>query len=334
MNQLATSESCQQQLADLVNEVERRLVGQPVLVQRMVAGLLTGGHVLLEGVPGLGKTLAARTLAAATSLQFGRVQFTPDLLPSDLIGTLVWDRETGAFRAKRGPVFCNILLADEINRAPAKVQSALLEAMQERNVTIGEATHRLPDPFLVLATQNPIEHEGTYPLPEAQVDRFLFKVLVDYPERNQEREMLDRLLEADAGVDAGAAADCIEVKPVLDAASVKALRASLASVYVDERIREYVLEIIEATRPGHRPVVDRLPQLVRFGASPRATLYLTLAARAQAFIRGRNFVTPDDVKSVAHDVLRHRLALTYEAEAEEVAADQLIGQILDRVAVP
>jgi MoxR-like ATPase len=316
-------------------EVRKRIVGQPVLVDRLLIGLLTGGHVLLEGVPGLAKTLAARTLAEAVGLGFGRIQFTPDLLPADLIGTLVLDRRTGAFVARRGPVFTNVLLADEINRAPAKVQSALLEAMQERQVTIGDETHRLPDPFLVLATQNPIEHEGTYALPEAQVDRFMLKVLVGYPSRDAEREMLDRLLAIGPETTGEAGdANAIAVAPALDAAGFKELRRTAHQVYTDERIREYVVRIVEATRPGAHAGVEGVRENVRHGASPRATLHLTVAAKGHAFLRGRAYVVPEDVKAVAPDVLRHRLVLTYEAEADEVTPDAVVKRVLDRVAVP
>ena len=319
----------------LAAEVAKRIVGQETLVDRLLIGLLAGGHVLLEGVPGLAKTLAARTLAEAVGLGFGRVQFTPDLLPADLVGTLVYDRRTGEFVARRGPIFANLLLADEINRAPAKVQSALLEAMQERRVTIGDAAHPLPDPFLVLATQNPIEHEGTYALPEAQLDRFLMKVVVDYPGRAAERRMLDRLLAVGPETTGTAGdAEAIAVEPVFDADGLRAVRATAQRVYVDDRIRDYAVRLVEATRPSSRAGIDRIGEHVRYGASPRATLGLSLAARGHAFLRGRAYVVPEDVKAVAPDVLRHRLVLTYEAEADEVTADMVVKRVLDRVAVP
>ena len=319
----------------LAAEVRKRIVGQDALVDRLLIGLLAGGHVLLEGVPGLAKTLAARTLAHAVGLEFGRVQFTPDLLPADLVGTLVYDRRTGEFVARRGPVFTNLLLADEINRAPAKVQSALLEAMQERRVTIGDATHALPDPFLVLATQNPIEHEGTYALPEAQLDRFLMKVVVGYPGREAERHMLDRLLAVGPEAAGGAAdPEGIAIEVVLDAEGLRRARATTHKVYVDDRIRDYTVRVVGATRPGVRPAIEGLSDHVRDGASPRATLALALAARAHALLRGRAYVVPEDVKAIAPDVLRHRIVLTYEAEADEVTADDLVKRVLDRVAVP
>jgi MoxR-like ATPase len=319
----------------LTAEVRKRVVGQPRLVERLVIGLMTGGHVLLEGVPGLAKTLAARTLAEAVGLDYGRIQFTPDLLPADVVGTLVYDRRTGEFVARRGPVFVNVLLADEINRAPAKVQSALLEAMQERQVTIGEATHRLPDPFLVLATQNPIEHEGTYALPEAQIDRFMFKVVVGYPGRDAERQMLDRLLEI--GPEAtGEAGDPngIPVEPVLGPTGLRSLRSTAHRVYTDDRIRDYTVRIVEATRPEGPSAAEGVAERVRYGASPRATVFLTVAAKGHAFLRGRGYVTPEDVKAVAPDVLRHRIVLTYEAEADEVTSDAIVKRVLDRVPIP
>jgi len=319
----------------LAHEMQRRIVGQPVLIERLLIGLVTGGHVLLEGVPGLAKTLAARTLAEAVGLGFGRVQFTPDLLPSDLLGTLVYDRRTGQFVPHYGPIFTNILLADEINRAPAKVQSALLESMQERRVTIGDTTYRLPEPFLVLATQNPIEHEGTYALPEAQIDRFMLKVLITYPDRSSEREMLDLLLGVGPEVtgDAGNA-DAIRITPVIDAAGVALCRRAAHAVYADDRIRDYVLRLVEATRPSAATRIESIREHVRYGASPRATLYLTLAAKAHAFLRHRPYVVPEDVKSIAPDVLRHRIVLTYEAEADEITPDDVVRKVLDKVAVP
>jgi len=320
----------------LLGEMRKRVVGQSALMSRLVIALLAGGHVLLEGVPGLAKTLTVRTLADAINLDFRRIQFTPDLLPADLIGTLVYNQRTGEFTPHRGPIFANIILADEINRAPAKVQSALLEAMQERQVTIGDETHPLPQPFLVLATQNPIEQEGTYPLPEAQVDRFMLKILVDYPSRSEEREMLDRVtepVEATAGGDL-TAAERIPVAKVLSGDELHGLRATIQQIYLDERIKNYILDIVHATRTPAGVKLDELRPLIRYGASPRATLYLSIAARAQAFLRGRAYVVPEDVKLTVFDVLRHRVILTYEAEAEEVSPDAIIKRIVDRIAVP
>jgi MoxR-like ATPase len=320
----------------LMAEVHKRVVGQSALLERLVIALLTGGHVLLEGVPGLAKTLTVRTLAEAINLDFRRLQFTPDLLPADLTGTLVFNQRTGEFRPHRGPVFANLILADEINRAPAKVQSALLEAMQERQVTIGEETHPLPQPFLVLATQNPIEQEGTYPLPEAQVDRFMFRVLVDYPSRAEEREMLDRIMGSESREATGdaTAAERIPVAKVLSSDDLRELRATVSQIYLDERIKDYLLDLVQATRRPASARLEELQPLIRYGASPRAALYLGVAARAQAFLQGRSYVVPEDIKLVVYDVLRHRVILTYEAEAEEVSPDAIIKRILDRVPVP
>ncbi|MGH7539648.1 MAG: AAA family ATPase [Gemmatimonadota bacterium] len=302
----------------------RRIVGQRALVDRVLMSLLTGGHVLLEGVPGLAKTLTVRTLAEAIHTTFRRIQFTPDLLPADVIGTLVWDERSGEFAAKRGPVFANIVLADEVNRAPAKVQSALLEAMQERQVTIGEASYPLPVPFLVLATQNPIEHEGTYPLPEAQVDRFMFKVRVDYPRREEEREIMRRMVDEILP----------PVDPVVEPSDILRARALLSRVYLDERIEDYILELVGGTR---RPVEAGLGELkarIEYGASPRATIYLARAARAHAFLEGRAFVLPEDVQEIARDVLRHRLVLTFQAEAQQVDVERILDRLLETVRVP
>ncbi|MBA2566085.1 MAG: MoxR family ATPase [Gemmatimonadetes bacterium] len=309
---------------DLLAEIGRVIVGQRAMIERLLIGLLSDGHVLLEGVPGLAKTLAVRTLAATIRSGFGRVQFTPDLLPADLIGTMVFNPRSGEFNIQQGPIFTNILLADEINRAPAKVQSALLEAMQEKQVTIGGRTFRLQEPFLVLATQNPIEQEGTYPLPEAQVDRFMLKLVVTYPAREDEREMLDRMT---AGPAPSAA-------PVVDGERVLRARRVIHDLYVDARIKEYALDLVRATR---EPAAVRLPDLaplIEYGASPRAAIYLVRAAKAHAFLRGRGYVIPDDVKSLGMDVLRHRLLLTYEAEAEDVTADELLRRIFETVPVP
>jgi MoxR-like ATPase len=304
--------------------VERVLVGQRPLVDRMLVGLLTNGHLLLEGVPGLAKTLAVSTIAQALHLSFRRVQFTPDLLPADVLGTQVFNPRTGEFSIKKGPVFANLILADEINRAPAKVQSALLEAMQEHQVTLGDRSYPLDEPFQVLATQNPIEQEGTYPLPEAQLDRFMFKVKLTYPTKADELVILDRM--------AGIVPD-LTVDPVLSAGDVQDLRRTVDGVYVDPKIKEYVIDLVHATRRPGDYGLDLGP-LIQFGASPRATLFLVRAAKGQAFLDGRGYVTPQDVKSVALDVLRHRLLVTYEAEAEEVTAEGIIDRILGSVPAP
>ena len=309
----------------LLAAVGRVVVGQPRMVERLLIGLLTGGHVLLEGVPGLAKTLAVSTLARAIDAKFQRIQFTPDLLPADLVGTLVYNQGTGDFVVKKGPVFANIVLADEVNRAPAKVQSALLEAMQERQVTIGDTTYPLPTPFLVLATQNPVEQEGTYPLPEAQVDRFMLKTVVTYPTRDEELLILRRMAQTVAAPD---------VTPVVTPAEILAARAVVGQIYVDPRVEEYIVDLVLATREPARYGLADVEGLVAYGASPRASIALGLACRAHAFLRGRAYATPDDVRAVALDVLRHRVAVTYEAEAEEVTAEQIVGRVLDAVEVP
>ena len=309
---------------DLLAEIRKRIVGQDTLVERVLVALLADGHVLLEGVPGLAKTLLVKTLAEAVHADFARLQFTPDLLPADLIGTQVYNPRTTEFTVHKGPVFANIVLADEINRAPAKVQSALLEAMQERQVTIAATSHPLDDPFLVLATQNPIEHEGTYPLPEAQVDRFMLKVIVDYPRRDEERQIIDRMTGPDT----------IEVNPVIERSQIPAARDVVRRIYVDDKIKEYVLDLVTATRSPSDDGLRELRQLVAFGASPRAGIYLVNAARAHAFLKGRGYVTPEDVKQLAPDILRHRVITTYEAEAEEVTSDDIIQRVLDHVQVP
>jgi MoxR-like ATPase len=311
-------------IVTLRRELENVIVGQTELIDRLLIGLLCNAHLLIEGVPGLAKTLAVTTLAAALDATFRRIQFTPDLLPADLIGTLVYNPGDASFSTRRGPIFANIILADEINRAPAKVQSALLEAMQERQVTIGDTSYPLDDPFMVLATQNPIEQEGTYPLPEAQVDRFMLKVVVSYPSRDQELQILRRM----ARVSAAAA-----VKPVLDAAEFARLRALCDQIYMDEKIEEYIVDLIHATREPAEYGLE-IRDLIQYGASPRATIYLTRAARAHALLQGRGYVTPQDVKTMAPDVLRHRVVVTYEAEAEERTADNLVATILDGVPVP
>ncbi len=311
-------------MSRLTDAVTRVVVGQKTMVERLLIGLLCNGHVLLEGVPGLAKTLTVSTLAGAIHGSFARVQFTPDLLPADLVGTLIYRPDTGQFTVRRGPIFANIVLADEINRAPAKVQSALLQAMQERQVTIGETTHRLDDPFLVLATQNPIEQEGTYPLPEAQVDRFMLKVIVGYPTREEELEIVNRM---------AASTPNLVSEPVLTLDDLRAARATVDRVHVDEKIKRYIVEVVHATRyPGE--VDDQLKRLIEFGASPRASIALTMASRAYAFLQGRGFVTPSDVKSIGLDVLRHRVLVSYEAEAEGIDSSWVVRRIFDRVPIP
>jgi MoxR-like ATPase len=309
---------------EVTEELGKVIVGQHAMLERMLIGLLADGHVLLEGVPGLAKTLAVRTLAATIAGGFHRIQFTPDLLPSDLIGTMIYNQRSGEFTVQKGPIFTNILLADEINRAPAKVQSALLEAMQEKQVTIGGQTFPLNELFLVLATQNPIEHEGTYPLPEAQVDRFMFKLIVTYPDRHDEREVLDRMT---AGPEPSA-------RQVLDPERVIRSRRLVQEVYVDGRIKEYVLDLIAATRQPGAAGLDELTPLIEYGASPRASIYLVRAAKAHAFLQGRSYVMPDDIKALGLDLLRHRLLLTYRADAEGVGADALLARIFETVPVP
>ena len=305
-------------------EIGRVIVGQRYLVDGLLIGLLTNGHVLLEGVPGLAKTLTVKTLASAIRTGFHRLQFTPDLLPADLIGTLVYNPREGVFTTKKGPIFSNLILADEINRAPAKVQSALLEAMQERQVTIGDQTFKLPDPFLVLATQNPLEQEGTYALPEAQLDRFMLKLRVGYPSKAEERLILDLM---------GTSAPKLDVQPVVEPEQIIRARELVNSIYVDDRVKDYIVDIVFATR---EPAAYRLQLagLIRWGASPRATIALILAARAKAFLSGRGYVTPQDVKSIGIDVLRHRVAITYEAEAEDLTSEKIVEKVLATLPVP
>ena len=310
--------------ASIVQEVGKRVVGQDAMIERLLVGLLCGGHILLEGVPGLAKTLAVRSLAETIRTSFQRIQFTPDLLPADIIGTMVFDQRTGEFRAKRGPLFTNIVLADEINRAPAKVQAALLEAMQEKQVTIGGETHRLEEPFLVLATQNPIEHEGTYPLPEAQLDRFMLKVHVGYPSRDEEKEILWRM----------AGGRVPEVAAVADPEEILALRDAVADLYMDQKIVDYIVDLVRATREPQALGLAEIKPLIAWGASPRASIYLAQAARAHAYLRGRAYVVPEDVKAMAPDVLRHRVLLTFEAEAEDVTPDGMITRVLDALDAP
>jgi MoxR-like ATPase len=310
-------------LERLLTEVRKVIVGQRYLLDRMAIGLLADGHLLLEGVPGLAKTLAVESLARAVGGTFQRIQFTPDLLPADLTGTLVYNQKDGGFTPRKGPLFSNFVLADEVNRAPAKVQSALLESMQERQVTLGDTTYPLPQPFLVLATQNPIEQEGTYPLPEAQLDRFMLKLRVDYPSPQEEREILDRM----------GGASIPRVSQVVELADLARARTTLHAIYVDDRIKDYVVRLVHATRRPQEFKLE-LEGLLQYGASPRASLYLVAAARAHAFLRGRGFVTPEDVKAVGADVLRHRLILSFEAEAESVTAEEIIQRVFDAVEVP
>jgi len=307
-----------------IKEVARRVVGQDTMVERLLIGLLTGGHILLEGVPGLAKTLAVRTLAEIIHASYSRIQFTPDLLPADVIGTMVFDVKTQEFGIRKGPIFANIILADEINRAPAKVQSALLEAMQERQVSIGGTSHPLEEPFLVLATQNPIESEGTYPLPEAQLDRFLLKVRVDYPSRTEEKEILERM----------GGGQPIPVQPQLSPSEILESRATVRAVHLDPRLADYVVDLVRATRAPDAVGLRDVAPLVAFGASPRASLALAQSSRALAFLRGRNYVIPEDVQAVAPDVLRHRIVLTFEAEAEDVTADLIISRVVAAVRAP
>ena len=308
----------------LRQEIARVIVGQQHLVDRLIVGLISNGHILLEGVPGLAKTLALKTLAGAVGLHFSRLQFTPDMLPADIVGTMIYNPRDGSFSTKQGPVFANLVLADEINRAPAKVQSALLEAMQERQVTLGDESHPLPDPFLVLATQNPLEQEGTYPLPEAQVDRFMLKVLVKYPNRSEERAILDTMAVTERS---------FEVQPVVSAEDILQARKVVSSIYVDEKVKDYIVDIVLATRDPQPYGID-LNGYVQCGASPRATISLTLGARAVAFLQGRGYVTPQDVKDVAYDVLRHRIIVSYEAEAENITSENIIAGVLEGLPVP
>ncbi len=309
----------------LIDEVGKVIVGQRYMVERLVIGLLSNGHVLLEGVPGLAKSLTVTTLSRAIQAASHRIQFTPDLLPADLIGTQVYNQRTGEFTVRKGPIFANIILADEINRAPAKVQSALLEAMQERQVSIGEETFKLADVFLVLATQNPLEQEGTYPLPEAQVDRFLLKLKIDYPSKEEERRIVDRM--SMTHVDG-------QIQPVIRPEDIVRLRGIVDEIYVDDKIRDYIIEIVFATRDPEGHGLKDLANLIEYGASPRASIALTLAAKAHAFMQGRGYVTPQDVKSIGMDVLRHRVILTYEAEAEEMGPEDVIQKVFDSIRVP
>ncbi len=311
-------------VADVRREMARVIVGQEYLIDRLIIGLLANGHLLLEGVPGLAKTLSVKTLATLLRVDFSRIQFTPDLLPADVIGTLVYNPKEGTFTTKKGPIFAQIVLADEINRAPAKVQSALLEAMQERQVTIGDQTYPLPSPFLVMATENPLEQEGTYPLPEAQVDRFMLKLRITYPSMDEERKIMDAMAVTDKQFD---------ISPTIEAEAVMRARKVVDQVYLDDKIREYILSIIFATREPEKYNLP-LQDYIRYGGSPRATINLAIAARAHAFMMGRGYVTPQDVKSIAPDVLRHRLIVTFEAEADELTSDDIIARILNELPVP
>ena len=308
----------------VVQQVARRVVGQEYMVERLLIGLLTGGHVLLEGVPGLAKTLTVRTLAETIATTFSRIQFTPDLLPADVVGTQIYDQSTGKFMVKKGPIFANIILADEINRAPAKVQAALLEAMQEHQVTIGGTTYPLDEPFLVLATQNPIENEGTYPLPEAQLDRFMLKVRVGYPSRDEEKEVLLRMSGGHE----------IAIERLLEPGAILAARASIAELYMDQKVVDYIVDLVRATRDPGSVGLAELKPLIAFGGSPRASIALAQAARAHAYLRGRAYVVPEDVRALAPDVLRHRIVLTFEAEAEDVDSDSVVSKVLGALRVP
>ncbi len=309
---------------DLLTEIGKVIVGQTYMVERLLIGLFTGGHVLVEGVPGLAKTLTISTLSNALELAFHRIQFTPDLLPADIIGTVIYTPQTGAFTAKKGPIFANLILADEINRAPAKVQSALLEAMQERQVTIGDVTHPLPQPFLVMATQNPIEQEGTYPLPEAQLDRFMLMLKVGYPTREEERVIMERMT---SGVTP-------QVKAVVNPETLLRAREVIEQIYVDDKLKDYITDVVFATREPAKYGLAELTDFLEYGASPRASIALIKAARAHAFLRHRGFVRPEDIKAIGHDVLRHRLVLSYEAEAEEFTTEDAISRIFDHIEIP
>jgi MoxR-like ATPase len=311
-------------IQDLRREIGKVIVGQERMMERLMIALLADGHILIEGAPGLAKTMSVRTLARAVDAHFQRIQFTPDLLPADVVGTLVYDPKKAEFFVKKGPIFANIILADEINRAPSKVQSALLEAMQERQVTLGDSTHILPKPFIVLATQNPIEQEGTYPLPEAQVDRFMLKLNITYPTKKEEKEIMERM----------ASGREIDVNPVMTPEKIIELRKIVNQIYIDEKVKDYILDLVFATRNPEEYKLAKLKPLISLGASPRASIMLTVAAKAHAFIHGRGYVTPDDVKQIGADVMRHRVLITYEAEAEEITSDDIVKQIFDQIEVP
>jgi len=308
----------------LLNEIGKVIVGQRVIIEKMVVGLISNGHILLEGVPGLAKTLAIKTLAAVMKAKFQRIQFTPDLLPADLVGTMIYNQKDGNFLIRKGPIFANFILADEINRAPAKVQSALLEAMQERQVTIGETTHKLQEPFLVLATQNPIEQEGTYPLPEAQVDRFMLKLKITYPSREEELKIMRQNIDFSEA----------NVSPIISTDDILRARNIVHEVYIDEKIEKYILDIVFATRAPQQFDIGKLTGLISYGASPRASINLALGAKAMAFLKRRGYVIPEDVRAICSDVLRHRIAVTYEAEAEDITSETIISEILNKLEVP
>ncbi|MBP7055466.1 MAG: AAA family ATPase [Candidatus Omnitrophica bacterium] len=309
----------------LIQEIEKAIIGQKYLIERLLVGLLANGHILIEGVPGLAKTMAVKTLAQAIKTKFQRIQFTPDLLPADLVGTLIYNPKDGGFTTKKGPIFANIILADEINRAPAKVQSALLEAMQERQVTIGEHTYKLDEPYLVLATQNPIEHEGTYPLPEAQVDRFMLKLEITYPTREEEHKIMKRMASTDKK---------IAIAPIVSPEDIVRARAVVDEIYMDERIEKYIVDIVFATREPKAYRLDEITPLIQYGASPRATIFLSIASKAYAFLQGRGYVVPQDVKTIGMDILRHRVIVSYEAEAENKTSEDIIKRVFEEVRVP
>ena len=320
----AQVEAQSQFVGNVMTALERVIVGQKYMLERLLVGILANGHVLIEGVPGLAKTRAVTALAQALDAHYQRIQFTPDLLPADLVGTLIYQPQSGEFKVRKGPVFANLVLADEINRAPAKVQSALLEAMQEKQVTIGDESFKLPDPFLVLATMNPLESDGTYPLPEAQTDRFMLKLSITYPERSEELEILNRMATTEPEP---------PLEPVITLDEVTAARKVVNTIFIDDKIKDYIVDIVHATREPEEHGLD-IGRYIDFGASPRASIYLALASRAYAFIRGRGYVTPQDIKSIAPDILRHRLILTYEAEAEDLVAEDLVKRVLDHLPVP
>ena len=311
-------------LERVTEEIGKVIVGQKYMIERLMIGLLADGHILLEGVPGLAKTMAVKTLSSVLKTKFQRIQFTPDLLPADIVGTMIYDQKTGEFKSKQGPIFANLILADEINRSPAKVQSALLEAMQERQVTIGDSTFALPAPFLVLATQNPIEQEGTYPLPEAQVDRFMLKLSIGYPNREEELEIMRRMTRKDIP----------QAEPVITPKDIEKAKKIVHEVYIDPKIENYIIDIVFATRKPADYGLEELSDLIAYGASPRASIYLSMAAKAHAFLRRRGYVTPEDVRSIGMDVLRHRVIITYEAEAEEITAEDVVRKVLNKIEVP
>lgn len=312
-------------VSDLRNEMHKVIVGQDKMINRLIMGLLCNGHILLEGVPGLAKSLTVSTLASTMNASFNRIQFTPDLLPADLIGTLIYNQKTAEFETKKGPIFNNIILADEINRSPAKVQSALLEGMQERQVSIGDQTFKLDEPFLVLATQNPLEQEGTYPLPEAQVDRFLFKVIVDYPSKKEELQIMNKMAKTEV---------VNEVARVISPEDIMLARQTVNEVYIDDKIKNYIIDLVFSTREPEKYGLSEIKDFIDTGASPRASIYLTLAGKARAFMEGRGYVTPEDIRAIIHDIMRHRIILTFEAEAEEVTSEEIISQIIRTVEVP